>query len=104
MPWKWQSWGVFYTSEIPQSKDWRCLECGWSFYDYEPTLDKYRFVVGFSTEMPCYSTQYGIVGILIVECPKCFSKFFFHVQGLLLDMVVDNCPNWPDALKPPDEC
>ncbi len=97
----WKTWGVRYNQDFPYSKDWRCRECGWSFFD-EDTEKSGPCVVGFSTDYTVHSSQFGVAGVLIVECPKCFSKFFFHVTHLLLKSVVYAMPQWPDQCKHDD--
>lgn len=76
-----QSWGEPWNQSIRHSTDWNCDKCNWSFLDQHP-LPQIQYVVGFSTNIPIPSHQHDVVGILIVECPNCFSKFFFHLTRL----------------------
>ncbi|MBI2454355.1 MAG: hypothetical protein HYV54_02185 [Parcubacteria group bacterium] len=94
------SWGVKYSSDIPHSADLRCLECRWSLARVESSE---RFIVGFSTDgslmkIPFFGVG-KIVGGIIIECPECFSKFWFHVSEDLADIFRMTLPQWP---KPPN--
>ncbi|OGN35323.1 MAG: hypothetical protein A3G02_01795 [Candidatus Yanofskybacteria bacterium RIFCSPLOWO2_12_FULL_44_13b] len=37
----------------------------------------------------------GSLFIIINQCPKCFSKFWFHVGYDTALHIKDTCPNWP---------
>ncbi len=87
-----KSWGVVWTEAIPYSARWECKnpECYW-----RPTLGMrlYDHMVGFAHE-PIVKRDQSIAGKMIVECPRCFEKFWFHVHDMNVeDMMVSK--NWP---------
>lgn len=89
------NWGESLSPEIPYSRELCCKKCDWSTYGSRPSWE--NFVCGFSTNCPprppaSFTRE---VGAIIVECPKCFSKFWFHATELTLSHLRNNCPSWP---------
>lgn len=78
-----ETWGIRYNQDIPYAPDHDCQNpgCDWSTgssfrTEHGPWWDH---VVGFSPIGPP-SNRPHIVGILIFECPKCFHRFWFHID------------------------
>jgi hypothetical protein len=72
-----KAFGVSYDPSIPYRTSWDCPECGWSWSENQ-TDDT---VAGFTPEQPfTRSASRGVTGILIIECPNDFSKFWFHTS------------------------
>jgi hypothetical protein len=89
------SWGVTWTYAIPHSIDHDCEGCGkWSFSG--GAQEDINRIVGFE-----YAPEPGFmsekVGKLIVECPKCGSKFWWHIRIDTVTVLRDRglCPQWP---------
>lgn len=87
-----KSWGVVWTEAIPYSARWECKnpECYW-----RPTmgLKFYDHMVGFAHE-PFIRRDKQIVGKMIIECPRCFSTFWFHMHEENAEDMM-NSKNWP---------
>jgi hypothetical protein len=81
-----RSWGVVWNESIPRASAWYCLNCGWQCL--VGGFNWYKYVIGFD------SGPYGHPKI-IIECPECFEKFWFHCQDFV-DSLMRDCPNWPD--------
>ncbi len=79
------SWGVLWNESVPYASDWCCQHCGWECLVGK--FDWYKFIVGFDagTWTPPK---------IVIECPECFEKFWFHCGGLI-DSLERFCPNWP---------
>lgn len=79
------SWGVVLTEAIPYSAGIDCRNCGWQFWliDYPAAFE---YVVGFDSHLGAldyFDTPANKVkGRMIMECPKCFEKFWIHVHEL----------------------
>ena len=85
-----KSWGERYSPSLYHAMDLAC-ECGHWGFDFIMKIDQ---VVGFSLDGPPSSSGLDI-GIVIVECPLCFSKFWFHVREILADKMRHFCSKWP---------
>ena len=95
-----RSWGVMYdpnNRDIPHSWDFECLECGWRYH----LNDHHECIVGFHLlGIPEIGlTGSKKIGILIVECPECFSKFWLHAREITAEFIREHSTKWP---KPPD--
>ncbi|MCC6934621.1 MAG: hypothetical protein IT406_02975 [Candidatus Yanofskybacteria bacterium] len=77
MPKEMQSFGVAYSPGIKYARDWACPECGWE-YELGEFDEEDPYVVGFSPEQPWPSRTPDTTGILIIECPRDFTRFWFH--------------------------
>jgi hypothetical protein len=78
----WEAWGEPYNPSIPRGPDYDCQACGWDFMSFDVRSEQQKeAIVGFSPNMPVYSNKPFAVGIFIVECPRCFEKFWFHTDG-----------------------
>ncbi|TSC81921.1 MAG: hypothetical protein G01um101420_704 [Parcubacteria group bacterium Gr01-1014_20] len=46
-------------------------------------------IVGFSTSNPEDPANPGKKGIIVIECPKCFANFWFHVWEQMIPDVIE---------------
>jgi hypothetical protein len=84
---KYKSWGVHFTNDIDYAGNFRCQECDWpgSSACWHKT-DKH--IIGFSKDFnPTDSMQK--FGKLIIKCPRCHEKFWFHINGYVADSLID---------------
>lgn len=85
------SWGVRYHPGIPHAEDYGCQSCHTWYYS-PPGREEWNQIVGFSLDDP-WRRKFGII---IIECPNCFEKFWVHVfnkEGA--DSLRGLCKNWP---------
>lgn len=89
---KYGSWGV-HISDIPYSGNWCCKGC---YYDFSPTNRFLSCIVGFSTDVPGLRSL-GVVkaGGIIMECPICHEKIWFHVNNALIEGLIDSGIKFP---------
>lgn len=83
-----KSWGVnIYNNGVRYSKGLNCPQCGWDWWDELPE-ESGKYIVGFSINplFLSFSTDH-MVGALIIECPRCFPKFWFHVAEYMKLMI-----------------
>ncbi len=96
-----RSWGVVYQNGMPYSAEYECLECGWGwirpegFKGIADLKERYQSLVGFSTAVIGNSVKSHVVGIFIIECPKCFQKFWFHCTQKNTEAARELCGSWP---------
>jgi hypothetical protein len=78
-------WGVEYNESVPHSNGFRCenSECSWNI---PKDFSWLQYIVGYHE---------GIQAIIIIECPKCFEKFWIHCRSAK-DYLARFCPNWPE--------
>jgi len=86
-------WGQTYHQAIPHSPGLCCPECGGVRFGWGRNKEWYQSIVGFSFELP--TSKMGAAGIIILECPQCFSKFWVHILYESFRIVRDVSPNWP---------
>ena len=74
-----RSWGVPLTEDVPKSKDFKCLDCRWECWIMNAL--KNGWVIGFDSDLSHgrVSTRNHVVGQVIIECPRCFLRFWFHI-------------------------
>lgn len=88
-------WGVFYTPDVRYAGDWKCHDCGYNFFG----SNLIGAIVGFTEDAPTTRTNIhrsgGIIGAFILECPQCFVKSYFHAAKSLVEIAMEDCPNWP---------
>jgi len=65
------AWGQKYDDSISYAPSHSCPTCGIKFYGDNFAI----YIVGFS---PIAPTPKRDLGMVIMECPKCFAKFWFH--------------------------
>lgn len=93
---------------VVRSVDLDCPNCNWSpMACYKTTGEPWhRHIVGFTTDCPPSQTlalkMFGFgydvkerLGAVIIECPQCFSKFWFHLTEDGLEYCKKWCPQWP---------
>ncbi len=90
-------WGIDISPDIPKSLDLGCRFCPWSIFRAELERDDWRkYVVGFNPHPPVsHCKDLNMVGAFVIECPKCFSRFWFHVTETNYRLAEGICPNWP---------
>ncbi len=79
---KW-TFGFEYNASIPYSSSWGCPHCQHFSIVGEEFGRMTKCVVGISEEnvpTELHSDEFGNNFIVIIECPKCFKKFWFHVN------------------------
>ena len=94
---KFKAWGESYHSGIKRADGSVCPECGWDMYE---STDKLRLrlgaVIGFSLEQPALTRGFEErIGIIIMECPECFQKFWYHCTAGGYEVTQEICPQWP---------
>jgi len=82
---EWQSWGIQPNSSMTHQLGINCPYCDY----YQRQKDMYRYVVGFCNDekyrKPTYPgaglfVNFRRAGVVVIECPKCFEKFFAHTS------------------------
>ncbi|MDP3800504.1 MAG: hypothetical protein Q8Q90_03745 [bacterium] len=93
-----KAWGVPYNPAFERTPDQKCPECDWSFIvskTIEESRKKKESVIGFSMELPFPSVQDSVVGIIILECPQCFTIFWLHITQGYAKALANICDKWP---------
>lgn len=96
---EYKTWGVKYqphNPDISHSLDFECLECGWKYS--LAGLKRYDSIVGFHLlDVPEFGFLRSTkkIGILIVECPECFSKFWVHAMEDSAKYAKEYSSKWP---------
>jgi hypothetical protein len=75
-----ESWGESFSNDFGHSPGTNCPNCYWQLNGMGFPQGLFTFIVGFTTDGPI-STREGVVGIFIVECQKCFEKYWFHARS-----------------------
>jgi len=90
-------WGMKWEPSIKQEGFQICPNCGcWLFGEARDNgIVWYHYIVGFSSVDPRPSGRNDIVGIFILDCPKCQTKFWQHCCRLNYESARRYCPNWP---------
>jgi hypothetical protein len=76
-----ESWGHPISENIRHSIRTVCTDCYWEWGN-KPRHVRGAAVVGFSKNPPFPSKVEFLVsiGAFVIECPRCFSKFWFHIE------------------------
>lgn len=82
------AWGEQWHPGISRSKDWICDNCNWSWMRANSDTQD-QCIVGWNPDPPMPSNTRG-AGMVIVECPKCFEKFWFHLEPICLECAEEN--------------
>lgn len=82
---RFRSWGVRWDPSIQHTRDLCCPFCDWNPGFEMKTRGPY--VVGFDTDVP-RSPLSGVIGGFILECPKCFEKFWHHVFPVSVELLM----------------
>ena len=95
-----KSWGKAYNPlTTKRVKDFRCPDCQWDLLDCKTRREvcekTNQSIVGFSSSSPAPSINNLSVGIVILECPKCSSLFWFHVTQEYVKSTAEICEKWP---------
>jgi hypothetical protein len=87
---EYKAWGIAYNPAFQRAPDYQCQNCGWEFVSpYIRREITFAAMVGFSPDMPTHPNKPKCVGILILECPDCFEKFWFHTTKEWLELLED---------------
>lgn len=91
-----KSWGVSPLKAEISRTDYKCpgKDCGWSIM----STGSKKHAVGYSTDPPYPSRAGGKEpkGCLVLECPHCFTRFWFHIDLARINLWQTNCENWPE--------
>jgi len=89
-----ESWGFNAIEAIPYSENWNCphklCEHKWP-NDREK---RWQHVAGFHYH-PFHKLGRDFAGEVIIECPSCGRKYWFHVDRLLVAMISKISASWP---------
>ncbi len=91
-----RSWGEMYQDQA-YARDWQCPHCGWAWMEDSEYL---KYVVGFATELgrpPAFIGASSRVGGVIVECKRCFQKFWCHVIETMVQTMAIDDDRWPKS-------
>lgn len=94
MPIEIRSWGKQYHQGIRYAPDYGCPKCGWPHPMFPGGFEKVlAHIVGYTDA----STAKQQCGGIVVECPKCFTKFWFHLKESLPlhEEIESHCEKWP---------
>ena len=85
-----RSWGITWTRGIRHSVDHDCQNCNqWSYRPSIHNPQDWNQIVGFD-----HAPERGtIIGKLIVECPVCGEKMWWHTRVAPVDL----CKAWPKS-------
>lgn len=72
-----QSEGVRIGPDVRYSPTWDCPGCGRRIHHQ----DIHDHVVGFDKNPPFWSSAISVAAA-VIECPKCFQKYWFHIEEL----------------------
>jgi len=85
-----RTWGHVLDESVQHSQDLRCPNCGYDFDD-QTWGGYFPNVIGFSQVI----FHENKVGELILECPDCHARLWFHITRSWLNAAIETCPNWP---------
>ncbi|TSC81920.1 MAG: hypothetical protein G01um101420_703 [Parcubacteria group bacterium Gr01-1014_20] len=96
-----RSWGVDYHIAT-YSSALCCVKCGWRMYEDLKNIKELEqrndCIVGFElqSKLPLpKDSDYWKIGIVVVECQKCFDKFWHHATKSWIENIQRSCKNWP---------
>ena len=97
-----RSWGVdYHIARYSASLD--CPECEWDMYqDLENHEHRFDCVIGFHLGegvVPGLMPNDRKIGIVVIECQKCFEKFWHHIWQSAVAYMQEDCKNWPKEPK-----
>ena len=88
-----KSWGEQYNNNFPYAPVHECPNEGCDFKEWADKL--YEYLIGFQLERREPKNGLIRMGKGIFECPKCFTKFWFHLFEENIRYIIRHCPNWP---------
>lgn len=96
-----RSWGQVFNPSFRHSGGDACPSClwelsGWAQDGTQLPKGYWTYVVGFTLDAPPSVWPDIVVGALIIECPQCFEKFWFHCTKEMLKTAV-RLGAWPPA-------
>ena len=87
---KFASWGFTNLEAIVQAREWQCYHCG-DLWDQGLGSNN---IVGFRDDsFSLNSLHYA--GEVVILCPGCGRKYWFHAPSGWLMRVAESCTNWP---------
>src|SRR3989344_7813658 len=90
-------WGES-TEGIQYSVNTDCKKCGWDFLAKKLKSRKnFDQIVGFCQAPFDRAESKGSqksLGVLVIECPRCFEKFWFHARTYLVNSAKEFCSKW----------
>lgn len=93
-----RSFGIsVYHLGVEYSAGWICDECDWQIEKFK-FVEWRKFVVGFSRNAPknpdrpetpdeLKTPDNEYIGGIVIECPRCSRKFWFHVTLMCMKMI-----------------
>jgi hypothetical protein len=91
-PQEFESWGIQVGHPgVAYSRGWDCTECKWRIENYR-MIEWQQFAVGFSKDVPenpDRSTETKMAGGIVIQCPRCSKKFWFHISLELMEAIHD---------------
>lgn len=83
------------TDGVTHSTGLNCRECGWSAVEQgrQPRLLAQQ-VAGFKSIAPIPGNR-GRSHAIVIECPKCFSRFWYHCATLYATILAEHSQEWP---------
>ncbi len=108
-----KDWGVPYDSSIKRGDGSTCPVCDWDLVDFSSghMVMHYQAIVGFTTHQPARTASALIlalaeadgidvksserIGIVIIECQRCFNKYWHHTTTSGYESKKTICPQWP---------
>ncbi|MFA5319474.1 MAG: hypothetical protein WC387_03885, partial [Candidatus Paceibacterota bacterium] len=90
-------WGVKWDPQLPYNGYKTCPRCDCHLLEKARSdgLSWCHYLVGFSSVIPRSSTRKDIIGIMMLNCPLCWSTFWQHANKLNCALAKEDCPNWP---------
>ena len=73
-----EDWGMKWEPFIKYAGDFQCSHCNFGFIGRE-TSAWWRYIVGFSSSSP-KSSDRPVLGMVILDCPKCQTKVWIHLD------------------------
>src|SRR3989344_9231379 len=97
---KFKSWGQSYHPGIKRGDGATCPQCRWDMHESTHQLkSRIQQIIGFSLEMPAptaaWMSDTPRIGIIIIECPECFQKFWHHTTADGYKIRQKLCQQWP---------
>ena len=95
-----KAWGQLYRPGIKRGDGSVCPECGWDMHESTAQLpSRLKAIIGFSLEQPAttraFLSDVKRIGIIIIECPECFEKFWYHCTAEGYKIKKQLCSQWP---------
>lgn len=96
-----EAWGFSLIAALPHSDAWvvcpHCHKYVVQEHNMEELVALAKYTVGWSGSEASEDPEIDVYnsGMVIIECPHCVRKYWFHLSVCLAFKVAKNCPNWP---------